>query len=140
MKRPLFQDWWTYVFLVIAILNLANGFWMLAAPERWYHDLPAAVPDTGPLNAHFVRDIGAAFITLGAVLLWGAFRLAERITMLAIVVLFYVLHAGIHVYDSSQGLVPPDHWYADIPAVYVPTVALIALLVALVRQETGPSR
>ena len=43
--------------------SLANGLWMLFAPAHWYQNLPAGVPDTGPLNVHFVRDIGAAFAT-----------------------------------------------------------------------------
>ncbi len=32
----------------IGLGNLANGFWMLLAPENWFQNLPAAVPDTGP--------------------------------------------------------------------------------------------
>ena len=42
-----------------------NGAWMLWDPIHWYHTLPAAVPDSGPLNEHFVRDIGCAFTLLG---------------------------------------------------------------------------
>jgi hypothetical protein len=57
------------VFLVLGLLNLGNGLWMLLAPAGWYRGLPAGVPDTGPLNVHFVRDIGAAFTTIGVAFL-----------------------------------------------------------------------
>ena len=51
---------------ILGVTGLANGLWMLLAPESWYHGLPAAVPDTGPFNAHFVRDIGAQGFSEGA--------------------------------------------------------------------------
>ncbi len=51
-----------WLYRILAIANIANGLWMLAAPAGWFADLPAAVPDTGPFNAHFVRDLGVVFI------------------------------------------------------------------------------
>ena len=45
-----------------------------------------------------------------------------------------VLHALVHVWDTSRGLVGPEHWSIDFPAVYLPTVVLIALTVMLVRR------
>src|SRR5207247_5929321 len=60
------------IFWLLGLLNLANGLWMLLSPETWYHHLPAAVPDTGPLNVQFVRDIGAAFSTIGVAFLVAA--------------------------------------------------------------------
>ena len=62
---PPASDPWTWIFLVSGLGNLANGLWMLADPAHWYATLPAAVPDFGPLNEHFVRDIGSAFTMLG---------------------------------------------------------------------------
>ncbi len=44
---------------------------MLADPAGWFVGLPAAVPDSGPLNEHFVRDIGATFTMLGVGMLWA---------------------------------------------------------------------
>jgi hypothetical protein len=55
----------TKIFWTFSLFNTANGLWMLLAPRSWYYGLPARIPDTGPLNVHFVRDIGAAFLTLG---------------------------------------------------------------------------
>jgi hypothetical protein len=48
------------LFAFFALSSIANGVWMLFAPESWYYHLPAGVPDTGPFNHHFVQDIGAA--------------------------------------------------------------------------------
>ncbi len=131
--RPSMSDPWTWIFLVSGIGNLGNGLWMLAAPAHWYATLPAAVPDFGPLNEHFVRDIGSTFAMLGLALLWGAARVGVRIPVLALVTVFNALHALVHVWDTSRGLVGPEHWGIDFPLVYLPTIALVALMAALIR-------
>ena len=58
-------DGWGWLLAVIGAGSAANALWMLVGPMHWYTDLPAAVPDTGPFNPHFVRDIGCAFATVG---------------------------------------------------------------------------
>ena len=69
---------WGWLLLVFGLGAVANALWMLADPLRWYHDLPAGVPDTGPFNPHFVRDIGCAFLAVGVGQVWAAFRPAWR--------------------------------------------------------------
>ena len=75
-------DPWFWALGLFGLANLANSAWMLVAPAHWYANLPAAVPDTGPLNLHFVRDIGSTFAVLGAALLaaavWPRFRVPAR--------------------------------------------------------------
>ena len=93
------MDNWTVVLGLAAIGNLANGLWMLADPAGWYINLPAAVPDTGPLNEHFVRDLGAAFSVMAVAFAIAAFQPRSRVVLVGMVTLFYVLHAAIHVYD-----------------------------------------
>src|SRR5207249_4706870 len=92
-------------FWLFGLLNLANGCWMLVAPASWYHGLPASVPDTGPLNPHFVRDIGAAFITIGVALCIAAPG-ARR-------------HPAV--------LRAPAHWAVDFPGVFLPAIVLAVL-------------
>jgi hypothetical protein len=133
-------DAWTWILAVLALGNLANGVWMLARPIGWFHDLPAGVPDFGPLNEHFVRDIGAAFVVQGAALLWAAFVPAWRVPLVAPVTLFSVMHAAAHVYDTARGLVGPAHWLIDLPAVYLPALAMTVLLWLLARARTQSSR
>ncbi len=53
------------IYSIACILSLANGAWMILSPLSWYTDLPAAIPDTGPFNHHFVRDIGVAYAVAG---------------------------------------------------------------------------
>ncbi len=68
--------------------------------------------------------------------LWsvGALRSAVRVPVLVLVTLFSGLHALVHVYDTGRGLVGPEHWGIDFPAVYLPTVVLIVLTIVLVRR------
>jgi hypothetical protein len=127
-------DPWTWVFLVSALGNLANGLWMLADPPGWYATLPAAVPDFGPLNEHFVRDIGATFTMLGLGCAWATVRRSVRLPVLVLLTLFYGLHALVHVYDTGRGLVGPEHWSIDFPAVYLPSIFLAVLTLTLARR------
>jgi hypothetical protein len=111
-------------FWVLGLLNVANGLWMLFAPESWYHGLPAAVPDTGPFNAHFVRDIGAAFTTIGV-----AFCVAARVASLRGPVViaaagFFGLHALVHIADLLSGRLHGEHWLIDLPGVFLPALIL----------------
>jgi len=115
------------IFLFFALTNVANGLWMLIAPQGWYHDLPAGVPDTGPLNTHFVRDIGGAFLTIGIAFLVAASRPAMRRPVLAFATLFYVLHAAIHVLDLLTGHVHAGHWLIDLPGVFLPALVMVVL-------------
>ena len=115
------------LFLVLAVTNVANGLWMLIAPQGWYHDLPAGVPDTGPLNTHFVRDIGAAFLTVGVAFTVATFRAEMRRAVLAFATVFFVLHAAIHVLDLLEGHIPASHWLIDMPGVFLPALLLLVL-------------
>ena len=120
------SDPWWWVLVVFAFGNAANAIWMLADPAGWYAGLPAAVPDTGPLNTHFVRDIGSAFGVMSAAKS-NAARPALRVPMLAIVSMFYVLHALVHVTDTLAGRLPASHWSIDAPGVYVPALLLLGV-------------
>ncbi len=126
-------DPWTIVLGLFALSNLANGAWMLAAPAHWYHTLPAAVPDFGPLNEHFVRDIGCAFTLLGVGLGIAAVLPAWRVPALAAASGFYLLHALVHLLDTARGLVGPEHFLIDLPGVYAPALILLALTVWLAK-------
>ncbi len=136
MTRARLSDPWTWMFLLFAAGNLANAAWMLGDPVGWYHRLPAAVPDFGPLNEHFVRDIGSTFAMLGCGLVWAACAPSVRVPMLVMVTLFSALHATVHVYDTARGLVGREHWGIDFPAVYLPTIVLLVLTVVLIRRNT----
>jgi len=129
---------WRIVFLLAGLGNLGNGLWMLADPYGWYIGLPAAVPDFGPYNEHFVRDIGCTFTTLGALLLSSAAMPAMGLFALVATTLFSGMHALVHVFDTARGFVAPAHWAIDLPGVYAPTLLLLGLTVAYARRR-GPA-
>ena len=110
------------VFWFFGFFNTANGLWMLLAPRVWYYGLPAGVPDTGPLNVHFVRDIGAAFLTLGLVFCFTAPRAERHRGVVFAAGAFYLLHALIHVVDLATGRLAGHHWLLDLPGVFLPAM------------------
>jgi hypothetical protein len=126
-------DPWLWGLAIGGVFNLANAVWMLLDPAGWYAGLPAAVPDTGPLNEHFVRDIGSAFAVMGAGMLMAAFRPALRAPLLALVSLFYLLHALVHVTDTVAGRLPASHWAIDFPGVYAPAIVIVAVTMLAAR-------
>jgi hypothetical protein len=121
--------------LLLGLLLLGNALWMLADPMQWYADLPAAVPDTGPFNPHFVRDIGCAFVTIGVALVWAALVPARRAALAAIACVFYAAHAVLHVFDTLRGAVELDHVLLDFPGVYLPAILLLGAALIARRRE-----
>jgi hypothetical protein len=112
---------------IFGLAGLGNAMWMLAAPEGWYHNLPARVPDTGPLNLHFVRDIGCAYAAVGLAFCLAAETPALRRGVLLGGAFFYGFHALLHVADIVAGRLPAEHWLIDLPGVFVPAIFLAAL-------------
>ena len=117
-------DAWGWIFAIFGAVTAANALWMLAVPLHWYRDLPAAVPDTGPFNPHFVRDIGCAFLATGVALGWAAFAPRWRPALLPIAAIFLGGHALVHVYDTISGALDHTHWSLDAPGVYLPAALI----------------
>ncbi len=118
------------VVLVLAFFaagNLANAAWMLIAPEHWYFNLPARVPGTGPLNEHFIRDIGCVFGVMGIGLSVAVRVRAYRVPVMLGVTGWYAFHALVHVYDTARGALGPEYWRIDLAGVYLPTLLLVAV-------------
>jgi uncharacterized protein YjeT (DUF2065 family) len=95
-----------------------NGLFMLAAPGAWYGAVPG-VTETGPLNPHFVRDIGAAYLACGAALGWAAAREAAR-PAATFAALFLAIHAGVHLWDALAGRETWAQLLTDLPGVFLP--------------------
>jgi len=133
-------DRWKVLLWILAVVNVGNGAWMLADPSGWYHGIPAAVPDTGPLNLHFVRDVGGIYLTMGVALFWAGARPADRLALVSMVLLFHLIHAGAHALDTLDGRLPWSHWAIDYPGVYLPTLVLAAALPLLGVAKATESR
>lgn len=123
-----------WLLLFLAATSAANAIWMLAMPAGWYHDLPAAVPDTGPFNAHFVRDIGIAFATMALAFGWAAFEPRWRTPLVGMATVFMTGHALLHFVDTLRGELDGDHWLLDLPGVYLPALVLVPIAVHLLRK------
>ncbi len=104
------------LFWLFCVFMVANGLWMLVAPEPWCSELPAAVPDTGPFNPHFVRDVGVSFAVLGVGFGWCAANL-ERC---------YPVYLGLTA-DIAAGRLSHAHCETDALPVFVPAALLLAL-------------
>ena len=125
------------VLAALALLLAANGLAMLGWPEQWYHALPT-VPHTGPFNAHFVRDIGCAYLTAAAGLLWFV-RVPTSARPAALTgIAFLLAHAGVHVWDAVAGRSSLAHLGEDFVGVFL--LPLLALLLVVRRDgAAGPS-
>ncbi len=132
-------DAWGWVLLLLGLGSAGNALWMLWNPGSWYAELPAGVPDYGPLNVHFVRDIGCAFGSVGAAQIWAAFDRRFRLPLVAIAALFLGSHALLHVHDTLRGIVDSHHWWLDLPGVYAPALilAFASFACARSRKETA---
>ena len=128
-------DLWLLGLAGLAAATALNAVWMLVDPAGWYAELPAGVPDTGPFNAHFVRDIGCAFLTMAAALAAAAWRPRWRAPLLAFVALFFAAHAALHVFDTLRGALDADHWALDLPGVYAPAALLVVLAWTALRRD-----
>jgi hypothetical protein len=133
------RDPWLWILAALALANGLNALWMLAAPEHWYHELPANVPAAGPFNAHFVRDIGCAFATVAAAYAWAALRPAYRVPLTALAAFFLVAHAALHVFDSLRGYLPAGHWQHDIAGVYLPALLAVGIPFLLAQRAPAPA-
>lgn len=129
------RDAWGWLLLVLGLGSVANALWMLVDPERWYHDLPAAVPHFGAFNPHFVRDIGCAFLTAGLALVAASRWAHWRLPLTGTACVFFVAHAVLHVHDTARGLVEAHHWWLDAPGVYLPSILLVWATVVFAREE-----
>src|SRR5262245_16282487 len=115
------------VAIAIGLGLRANSVHMLFDPGIWYALVPG-VPETGPFNSHFVRDIGCAYLVSGLAL--AALALGEAARPAALGgALFLSLHAFVHLADAAFGHPHGNNVAADLAAVYAP--AAIALWLAL---------
>ena len=107
----------------MGLLMAANGVFMVATPERWSTIVPG-VP--APFNAHFVRDIGLAYLVAGVAIGWLARGEHARPAARAGAA-FLVLHALLHLVEALAGG-HAWHLLRDLPGVFAP--AALAVWVA----------
>jgi len=127
-------DRWTIFCLIIASVNILNGLWMIIAPAHWYFNLPAGVPEYGPLNVHFIRDIGCIFFLLGIGVIIAAFYHPYRLPLFTMNTAFYILHMLVHIHEVVGGRIRLSMFWTDIPGVYIPAVVSFTLNIFMLKQ------
>jgi hypothetical protein len=133
------SDRWTIVCIIIASINILNGLWMIITPAHWYYNLPANVPVFGPLNYHFIRDLGSVFFLLGIGLLFAGFYLSYRLPLFTMNTAFYFLHMLVHIHEVVSGRVRLSMFWVDLPLVYIPAIISLVLNIILIKQFRSKS-
>jgi hypothetical protein len=100
---------------IAALFNTGAGLWAFAGPRSFY-DLIATYP---PYNAHFIRDIGAFLLGLGAVLISAlVWRDAAFVVLLGSTVAAG-FHWASHLIDRHHGGTGVDPWLTGLFALLV---------------------
>ncbi|WP_157041842.1 hypothetical protein [Nitriliruptor alkaliphilus] len=125
------RDWAWVPRLVAAVggaFLLGSGLWAMVAPAAFFE----AAAMFEPYNAHFIRDVGAFMLGLGAVLLLAAARPAVEALAVALcgVGIGAVAHTLSHIVDRHEGGTPA----VDIPFWVLLSLVLLGAGVARWRQ------
>jgi hypothetical protein len=121
--------------VLLALAMAGNGLVMLAAGRWWYGAVPG-VPEAGPFNPHFVKDVGAAYLVAGAGFAWLAARPSAAAWGAALAgAAFLAMHAGIHVAEAISNPAGLADLARDFPGVILP--ALIGLFLVWPRARNS---
>ena len=105
------------VALIGGAIMIIVGAWAFFAPRSFFDTLAVFEP----YNRHFIHDLGAFQIGLGAVLLLGVYLRDALVVALFGVGIGAFVHALSHVLDRNLGGNPAF----DIPALFVLAIALL---------------
>lgn len=134
-KFDTFDRFVQLLLLIAAVTTIANGIFMLVRPLDWYVFVPTVVT-TGPPNAHFIRDIGLAYLGSGLILLYAAANPVRHWRAAIVGGLWLTFHAMLHIYEVAAGICGPATFWADAPAVIgQPALVIIALAILLARKR-----
>jgi hypothetical protein len=124
--------------LVLGIGLALNALLMLAVPAEWYAAVPG-VAQTGPFNAHFVRDIGAAYwVAAAGLCCFAASAQARAAAQLGAA--FLALHALVHLGDAVAGREHAPELLPDLASVFLPAVLAVSIAWLPHRAHHGETR
>jgi hypothetical protein len=127
----------------LGLVELSWGGWAYFAPAQFFADFPgfghrwtAAYP---PYNQHLIADLGATFLTIGALLVVAAALDDTRITtvVLAGAMLFNLLHLVFHA--THEGTMAGTDYPLSLLALLF-GVLVPAGLLALLPRHPRPAR
>lgn len=119
--------------MLLGLSSIVNGTLMVLTPESWYWLVPG-VPDRGPFNQHFVRDIGFLYLLMGAAFIYGALVVKYRMALWSMSAAWLSVHAVFHVWEVAVGICGPQSLIEDFAGVTLP--ALISLWLVYTNKRT----
>ena len=124
----------------LGLVELSWGGWAYFAPARFFADFPgfghrwtAAYP---PFNEHLTADLGATFLTIGALLVGAAVLDDRRVSAVALAgaMLFNLLHLLFHA--THRGTMAGADYPVSLLALLFGVLAPAALLALLPDRRT----
>ena len=125
-----------WIALLLGAVMLANGVFMTLAPESWYWVVPG-VPDRGPFNQHFIRDIGFIYILAGVAFIYGAVYVKHRLMLWLFPTAWLTLHAIFHIWEVIVGICGPESLIEDFGGVTLPALIGMGLIFKSYRSQSG---
>jgi hypothetical protein len=119
---------------ILPALLALNGVVMLLVPAWWYPRVPGVI-ETGPLNLHFVRDIGAAFVACALAMGWALKDPVRGLGAAVAAAAFLCLHATIHLITPFCGPKPWPLLARDFPGVFLPAILSVLVVLSCVRRQ-----
>jgi hypothetical protein len=113
--------------VLMGFVLVVNATWQLVAPESWYWAIPG-VPDRGPFNQHFVRDLGIIYTLSGVGLILGALNPQRRFGYWWAPTFWLAGHAVFHVWEVLVGICGPISLLEDFAGVTLPGLLALMLL------------
>ncbi|MCG8491051.1 MAG: hypothetical protein MI743_05510 [Sneathiellales bacterium] len=121
-----------------AVFSFLFGLYMVIDPYGWYNFVET-VKATGPANAHFITDIGFAYLFSGLVLGYATLHPGLRWGTAVIGNAWLAAHGIFHIYEVVAGLCSEDIFWREAPGVLgPPALVFIGLAIQLARQRISP--
>ena len=107
----------------------ATGVWAYMAPRHWYDNFPGLgmswLPQLGPYNEHFAKDVGAMFLAMAAVTAVTFVLVANQILVRVTAVMWLVFNTLHCIYHLSM-LQMYNTRDATLNAILLPLLVLAA--------------
>lgn len=121
---------------LLGLAAFSNGLLMTFFPESWYWLVPG-VPDRGPFNQHFVRDIGINYMLIGLAFVAGSLYVKHRLLLWLMPTAWLTGHALVHVWEVLAGTCGTDALVQDFPGVTAPSILALSLIYTSYRAQAA---
>jgi hypothetical protein len=114
---------------ILGVSGAVTGVWAYVAPRHWYDNFPGLgmswLPQLGPYNEHFVKDVGAMFLAMAA-LTAVTFVLVANQTLVRVTAITWLVFNTLHCVYHLSMLEMYNTRDAIINAILLPFLVLAA--------------